>query len=162
MHRRNCWPGLNVFMPGAGVSHMSILKRVVLLAIFALTSLSASAFDQDYREWNALLGKHVKLAPDGNSSRLDYRGMATDQARLTIWLKTVSAVPETEYKQWPKAQRLAFLINAYNAWTIELVLSKYPDLKSIKDIGSVFQSPWKKNSFRSSVRKWRLMTLSMA
>ena len=123
---------------------MSILKRVVLLAIFALTSLSASAFDQDYREWNALLGKHVKLAPDGNSSRLDYRGIATDQARLTIWLKTVSAVPETEYKQWPKAQRLAFLINAYNAWTIELVLSKYPDLKSIKDIGNVFQSPWKK------------------
>lgn len=123
---------------------MSFIKKIGLLAIFALTSLSASAFDHDYREWNSLLAKHVKVAPDGNSSRLDYRGMAADQARLATWLKTVSAVPEAEYKQWPKPQRLAFLINAYNAWTVELVLGKYPDLKSIKDIGSVFQSPWKK------------------
>ncbi|PKO90763.1 MAG: DUF547 domain-containing protein [Betaproteobacteria bacterium HGW-Betaproteobacteria-10] len=120
------------------------MKQVALLAVFALTSLSASAFDHDYREWNTLLAKHVKVAPDGNSSRVDYRGMATDQVQLKSWLKTVSAVPEAEYKQWPKAQRLAFLINGYNAWTVELVLSKYPDLKSIKDIGSVFQSPWKK------------------
>lgn len=123
---------------------MSILRKIALLAFLALTSFSASAFDHDYREWNALLSKHVKVAPDGNSSRLDYRGMAADQARLEAWLNTVSAVPKTEYQRWPKAQRLAFLINAYNAWTIELVLSKYPDLKSIKDIGNVFQSPWKK------------------
>lgn len=123
---------------------MSILRKIALLAFLALTSFSASAFDHDYREWNALLSKHVKVAPDGNSSRLDYRGMAADQARLDAWLNTVSAVPKTEYQRWPKAQRLAFLINAYNAWTIELVLSKYPDLKSIKDIGNVFQSPWKK------------------
>lgn len=120
------------------------MKQVALLAVFALASFSASAFDHEYREWNTLLAKHVKLAPDGNSSRVDYRGMAADQAQLKTWLKAVSAVPDTEYKQWPKAQRLAFLINGYNAWTVELVLSKYPDLKSIKDIGSVFQSPWKK------------------
>jgi hypothetical protein len=47
-----------------------------------------------------------------------------------------------------KPQRLAFLINAYNAWTVELILTKYPDLESIKDLGSVFQSPWKKKFFR--------------
>ncbi|MGB2905116.1 MAG: DUF547 domain-containing protein, partial [Candidatus Dechloromonas phosphoritropha] len=60
------------------------------------------------------------------------------------YLESVSAVSESEYRQWTKPQRLAFLINAYNAWTIDLVLSKYPDLKSIKDIGTIFQSPWKK------------------
>lgn len=122
---------------------MSITKRFILF-VFTLASFSANAFDHDYRDWNSLLAKHVKVAPDGNSSRVDYRGMAADQAQLKTWLNTVSAVPEAEYRQWPKAQRLAFLINAYNAWTVELVLSKYPDLKSIKDIGSVFQSPWKK------------------
>lgn len=123
---------------------MTLMKQAVLLAIFALASFSASAFDHGYREWNTLLAKHVKVAPDGNSSRVDYRGMAADQAQLKTWLKAVSAVPDNEYKQWLKPQRLAFLINAYNAWTVELVLSKYPDLKSIKDIGIVFQSPWKK------------------
>lgn len=123
---------------------MSFIKKIGLLTIFALTSLPASAFDHDYREWNALLAKHVKVAADGNSSRLDYRGVAADRARLASWLKTVSTIPEAEYKQWPKARRLAFLINAYNAWTVELVLGKYPDLESIKEIGSLFQSPWKK------------------
>ena len=122
---------------------MTVIKKIWLFAFIALTSLSASAFDHDYREWHALLAKHVKVAADGTSSRVDYRGMAADRARLNTWLKSVSAVSEAEYKQWPKAQRLAFLINAYNAWTVDLVLSKYPDLKSIKDLGSVFQSTWK-------------------
>ncbi len=95
-----------------GVNQMSILKKMILL-VLTLASFSANAFDHNYRDWNSLLAKHVKLAPDGNSSRVDYRGMAADQVQLRSWLKAVSAVPEAEYKQWPKAQRLAFLINAY-------------------------------------------------
>ena len=43
---------------------------------------------------------------------------------------------------------MAFLINAYNAFTIELILTKYPDVKSIKDLGSTFSSPWKKSFFK--------------
>ena len=38
---------------------------------------------------------------------------------------------------------MAFLINAYNAFTVELILTKYPELASIKDLGSAFSSPWK-------------------
>lgn len=109
-----------------------------------LSSFPAQAFDHSYRDWNALLVKHVKLSATGNSSQVDYRGMATDGAALKAYLSSVSAVSENDYKQWSKPQRLAFLINAYNAWTIDLVLTRYPDIKSIKDIGSVFQSPWKK------------------
>jgi Protein of unknown function, DUF547 len=43
---------------------------------------------------------------------------------------------------------LAFLINAYNAYTVELVLSAYPKLKSIRDLGGLFGSPWKKQFFK--------------
>ena len=43
---------------------------------------------------------------------------------------------------------MAFLINAYNAFTVELILTKYPDLKSIKELGSLIQSPWKKKFFK--------------
>jgi hypothetical protein len=42
---------------------------------------------------------------------------------------------------------MAFLINAYNAFTVELILTAYPKLKSIKDLGSLLQSPWKKKFF---------------
>jgi hypothetical protein len=37
----------------------------------------------------------------------------------------------------------AYWINLYNATTLELVLAHYP-VDSIKDIGSLFKSPWKK------------------
>lgn len=131
-------------MPGAGGKEMSPTKKYWLVALLMLTTLPALAFDHAYRDWNALLVKHVKVAADGHSSQVDYRGMAADSAALKAYLTSLSAVSESDYKQWSKPQRLAFLINAYNAWTIDLVLTRYPDLKSIKDIGSVFQSPWKK------------------
>ena len=42
---------------------------------------------------------------------------------------------------------MAFLINAYNGYTIELILTKYPKIESIKEIGGVFSSPWKQEFF---------------
>ena len=43
---------------------------------------------------------------------------------------------------------MAFLINAYNAFTLEKILSRYPNLKSIRDFGSVFGNPWKDKFFK--------------
>ena len=43
---------------------------------------------------------------------------------------------------------ISFLINAYNAFTVQLILTKYPDLKSIKDTGGTFSSPWKQKFFK--------------
>jgi len=43
---------------------------------------------------------------------------------------------------------MAFLINAYNAFTVELILTGYPKLKSIKELGSLISSPWKKSFFK--------------
>jgi hypothetical protein len=38
---------------------------------------------------------------------------------------------------------MAFLINAYNAFTVELILGRYPKLESIKDLGGFLSTPWK-------------------
>ena len=43
---------------------------------------------------------------------------------------------------------MAFLLNAYNAFTVEKVLTRYPNLKSIRDFGRVFGNPWKDRFFR--------------
>jgi hypothetical protein len=56
-------------------------------------------------------------------------------------------VPRAEFDAWPKAERTAFLVNAYNAWTVELILTAWPDLASIKDLGSLLRSPWKRRFF---------------
>jgi hypothetical protein len=42
---------------------------------------------------------------------------------------------------------MAFLINAYNAFTIEVILTKYPNIKSIKELGSFNRGPWKNEFF---------------
>jgi len=59
-----------------------------------------------------------------------------------------------EFSTWSKPERLAFLINAYNAFTVELILTRYPKLDSIKDLGSLFRSPWK-NEFIPLLGKMR-------
>ena len=69
------------------------------------------------------------------------------RANATCSRATSTASPrcrEADFRRWPKDERLAFLINAYNAWTVELVLTAWPKLDSIKDLGSLFASPWKK------------------
>jgi hypothetical protein len=103
----------------------------------------AQAFDPSYAAWTALLRRHVRLLRGGQASQVHYAGMLTDRAALKRVLEEWSAVPEAAFKGWGKPAQQAFLINAYNAFTVELILTRYPDLKSIKDLGSLFASPWK-------------------
>jgi hypothetical protein len=118
--------------------------------LFALLSgllLSASAFAFDHSAFDTLLKKHVVLVDGGKATKVNYGNFAKDRAQLKSYLDNISKVSAAEYKGWNKNTQLAFLINAYNAYTIELILTKYPDLKSIKDLGSVLSSPWKKKFF---------------
>ncbi len=72
---------------------------------------------------------------------------AKDRAELKQVLDTLSAVPKATFDGWSKEQRMAFLINAYNAFTVEVILTKYPDLKSIKELGLFNRGPWKNEFF---------------
>ncbi len=127
---------------------MRAALKLWLLALLAAWSVPGlAAFDHSHRQWNELLARHVVYAPGGNASVVRYAGFAAERARLSAYLDSLSAVGQADYETWDRAQRLAFLVNAYNAFTVELVLTKYPDLGSIKDLGSLFQSPWKQRFF---------------
>ena len=104
-------------------------------------------FDHTYPNWESLLKKHVKWLPDNKQSRVNYKGFAADRAELKKVLDAFSAVPKAEFDKWTKPQQMAFLINAYNAFTVEVILTKYPDLKSIKDLGNFVTPTWKKKFF---------------
>ena len=124
-----------------------ISRRDVLLSAsagFAAQGLLAQpGFDHSHLDWTQLLKRHVVLLNDGKASQVRYAGMALDRAPLKRYLQSLSLVEQSAFETWPSSQQQAFLINAYNAFTVELILSRYPDLKSIKDLGSVFSSPWK-------------------
>lgn len=124
------------------------MMRALVFGVFTLccatAMAAAAAFDRSHAAWTGLLGRHVQWDRDGSATRVDYAGFAVDAAQLSAYLKALSGVPSSEFRGWSKDDREAFLINAYNAATVELVLTRYPELESIKDLGGLFSSPWKK------------------
>ena len=122
----------------------------VLLCFAALSTGPAlgQGVDPAHKTWDGLLKKHVVLTAGGSASQVRYAEFAKDRAALKAYLDALSGVADTEFKGWPRAQQMAFLINAYNAFTVELILANYP-LKSIKDLGSdLFNNRWKKKFFK--------------
>lgn len=124
------------------------MRQWILAATFALSVAGpAFAFDQSHATWDALLKRHVVVVQNGVASRADYAGFRADEGALQAYLKELSSVALAEYETWTRERKLAFLINAYNAFTVKLVLTRYPDLASIKDLGSFLRSPWKQKFF---------------
>lgn len=105
---------------------------------------ASSLFDQEHLSWSALLSECVVTMRDGLATAADYQCFDERSEQLQLYLNSLSAVSRASFQQFTKAERLAFLINAYNAWTIELILTEWPKLESIKDLGSLFRSPWKR------------------
>ncbi len=123
---------------------------VVCLASWMLalapSTASAEAVDAGDAAWTELLKKHVVLIDDGHASRVDYAGFVEDRTALDRYTASLSAVSRSAFDQSPPKKQMAFLVNAYNAFTIQLILTRYPKLASIKDLGSVFAGPWKPRS----------------
>ncbi len=115
---------------------------------FVQAQSADSALDHSYPDWDALLKKHVRWLADNKQSQVDYKAFLADRAALQQILARWSAVTPAQFAGFNRQQKMAFLINAYNGFTVELILTQYPNLKSIKDLGSLFQSPWKKKFFR--------------
>ena len=113
---------------------IGILSLLVVPDVFA--------FDHD--TFDTVVKKHVVMLEEGKASAVDYRNLLQEEATLDRYLERLAAVSRADFDSWEKSDQLAFLINAYNAWTLKLILGAYPDLESIKDLGSFFQSPWKK------------------
>ena len=124
-------------------------NAIYLIAVGAyFISASASfsqvtSFDHGYAEWDALLKKHVRWLPNGKASRVDYVGFGAQRVQLKKVLASWSAVTPAQFASFGREQQMAFLVNAYNGFTVELILTQYPDLNSIKDLGSLLQSAWK-------------------
>jgi hypothetical protein len=113
---------------------MKILAFIGILIGFALTA-SAQSFDQTYSAFNHVLETHVV---DGG---VDYRGLKSDPQPLATYLARAGAVKESEFNAWNQNEQLAFLINLYNAATLQLILDHYP-VESIKKIRTLFKGPW--------------------
>ncbi len=120
------------------------MKTIFIAAIIMIVGVWAAgagvhAAGVDHALFASLLSRHVK---DGV---VDYKGFKDDEAILDQYLDVLAAV---DPEPLSTDDQFAFYVNAYNAWTIKLILSRYPDIRSIKELGSLFSSPWKKTIAR--------------
>jgi Protein of unknown function, DUF547 len=121
------------------------MKYSFIAALSLLLSAPVHGVSFEHSGWNDLVTKNVVMAPDGTSSAIDYAQLKRDDAALKRYVTSLSKISRQEFDSWPKPDQLAFLINAYNAWTASLILTRYPDLTSIRDLGTLTQSPWQKS-----------------
>ena len=122
-------------------------RLIFLCAALAANQVFAQGFDHSHKDWDALVKKHVVLIDGGKASQLHYAGMAQERVALKNYLDGLSKVPAGEFDGWSKAQQMAFLINAYNAFTVEKILMRYPEIRSIWDFGKIFANPFKDQFF---------------
>lgn len=115
------------------------VSALLCFLIMGLTNTTLAAQGVDNSLYAGLLKKYVK---DGV---VNYQGFKNEESVLDKYLKVLE---EVDSKILSSNEQFAFYINAYNAWTIKLILSGYPGIKSIKDMGSLFKSPWKKQICR--------------
>jgi hypothetical protein len=105
----------------------------------SLLSVARANPTVDHSFYAELLKKYVK------NGKVDYAGFKSQEEKLDSYLKILESV---DSKSLSEHEQFAYYANAYNAWTIKLILTAYPDVKSIKDLGSLFKSPWKKKIVR--------------
>ncbi len=120
------------------------MLRLIIFACCAVAVAATQASAYSHGTWDALLERHVEVLDGGKATAVDYSGMAGERKKLQKYLHNLADVSRGQFDALAGNDQLAFLINAYNAWTVELILTGYPDIDSIKDLGSFFQSPWKK------------------
>lgn len=119
----------------------AVIFGALLLATGVLLPAKAHA-DFDHSNWDALLHKHVLVNEGGRVTQVDYAGMSEDSSALDSYLAAAAAVGKLTFDNWSQEAQLAFLINVYNAATVALILTEYPALDSIRDLGSFLRSPW--------------------
>lgn len=102
----------------------------------------------DETKFAEVLTKHVV------ESRIDYASLKKDRAALDEYLKAVGAVTNADYDKASKEAQVAYLLNAYNAYTIESILDNYPikggffgGANSIKGISGV----WDKKKHKTAI-----------
>ena len=116
------------------------MRSFIFIFLFCF-SLSSFSFDLSHKAFDEIL--NAAVIEKGPQTAVDYDLLHNNPDALNNYLATLEAVSKKEFDGWNKNDQMAFLINAYNAFTIKLILNNYPDIKSIRDLGGFFfSSPW--------------------
>lgn len=112
-----------------------LLLTTSLISCGSLNPTKENTSPINHSVFDTLLKKYV----DENGN-VNYKGFEKERKTFERYLAQIEENPPND-EQWTKNQQLSYWLNAYNAFTIKLILDNYP-IQSIKDIGSKIQVPF--------------------
>ncbi|HAW51287.1 MAG TPA: DUF547 domain-containing protein [Flavobacteriales bacterium] len=129
-----CFNQFEVIFGTFASNHFFMIRSILYLLLLTVITFGSGAQTISHLEWTRLLQKHVDAY--GN---VNYKGLMEDRDKLDAYLNMLSENPAMSF--WKVEEQEAFWINAYNAFTIKLILDHYP-VKSIKDIEKDGKDAW--------------------
>ena len=142
-------------MRGVGYGALRILAAATVATAIAAGAnvapvVGAEPFDHDYRAYAEVLRAHVVGA------RVDYATLQDNRAALDAVVDDLGRVTAPDLAEWTREQQIAYWVNAYNAFTLQVIIDHYPIKRrwfnffspadSIKQIGGV----WSKLRWRAA------------
>lgn len=103
------------------------MTRATLVVTFLLLLVGVSArseVDHSHARFDEVLERHV------SGGLVDYRALkradADTASAFSVYLRQLAGGPGETDSTWTRAERLAYWINAYNAFTLKLIVNDYP------------------------------------
>ena len=118
---------------------IALLWLVFLAGAVLRPSSAVAGAVVDHALYAQLLNSYV------HEGQVNYDGFKRDESKLDQYLEMLATIDPQDLTA---DERFAFYANAYNAWTIKVILSKYPKISSIKELGLFNTGPWRKKLVR--------------
>jgi hypothetical protein len=118
--------------------------------LVGLAGTAAAAFDDDMDLWAKILEEHTRSVDDLAGTRVDYAALR-DSADLRVLVASLERSDPQQLRT--REEKIAFWINAYNIFAIDLVARHYP-VEGIKEIGSWLRPVWKIEAGRIGERSY--------
>jgi len=144
----------NMNINDIGLKVLSWVKRAKGDAVDISQFKKSNTPIMNHDNWTTLLQKHVT-----KSGQVNYKGFIKDKVLFQNYLDELSQHPPGN--NWSDNEKLAYWINAYNAFTVKLIIDHYP-LESIKKISDglpMVNSPWDIKFFKIGAIDFDLNTI---
>jgi len=134
------------------VHYLFSMKKIFLLLLFLPTIIPTTVLANvinpeanilaqnsfNYQTYNNVLKTYVS-----DRGLVNYQKLQTNRQKLDQFNQSLAKVNTATYDSWSEPEKLAFLMNAYNSFTLQSIIDQSPLKKSIRDISGV----WKRRKF---------------
>lgn len=127
------------------MTRLLIAALAVLFAVLRAGPLLA--FDHEHQLWTKVTKDYMSADSMLHYQKLQADVKANRDHPFPHYIAAIQAVTKKDYGGWSATEQMAFLINAYNALTVKLILDNYP-VESIRKIGGILTKPWSVKFFK--------------